>query len=99
MNLEITSATYRAVRDRLGPKTPRSTSKDDGAEPALADGLHLSQGDRLGLVLSQYGPGRLLALYHRLEAMHDDEGAGRDFAQHDRRKTKDRPAAVLSKFD
>ena len=26
----------------------------------------------------QHGPGRLLALYHRLEALHDDEGPGRD---------------------
>ena len=25
--------------------------KDDGAGPALADGLHLPEGDRLGLVL------------------------------------------------
>ena len=37
-------------------------------------GLHLSQGDRLGLVLPQHDIGRLLALHHRLEALHDDEG-------------------------
>ena len=30
----------------------RVQGQDDGAKPALADRLHLSQGDRLGLVLS-----------------------------------------------
>src|SRR3954469_13451266 len=29
----------------------RVQGQDDGAEPALADRLHLSEGDRLGLVL------------------------------------------------
>jgi hypothetical protein len=29
------------------------------------------QSDRLGLVLPQYDLGRLLALHHRLEALHD----------------------------
>ena len=36
-----------------------------------------SQGDRLGLVLPQHDIGRLLALHHRLEALHDDEGRRR----------------------
>ena len=47
-------------------------------EPAAADRLHLSQGDRLGLVLSVDHPRRLLALHHLLEAMHDDKGRGCD---------------------
>jgi putative transposase len=33
--------------------------------------------DRLGLVLPQHDIGRLFALHHRLEALHDDEGRGR----------------------
>src|SRR4029077_5533025 len=36
-------------------------------EPALADRLHLPEGDWLGLVLSVNDPRRLLALHHRLE--------------------------------
>ena len=31
----------------------------------------------LGLVVPQHDIGRLLALHHRLEALHDDEGRGR----------------------
>jgi hypothetical protein len=30
---------------------------------------------RMGLVLSEHNPGRLLALHHRLEAVHDDEAS------------------------
>src|SRR5271156_4025533 len=45
-------------------------------QPALADRLHLSEGDWLGLVLSVDNPRRLLALHHRLEALYDDEGRG-----------------------
>ena len=67
----ITSPAYIVEGSR------RVQGQDDGAKPALADRLHLSEGDRLGLVLSQHGPGGL-ALYHRLEAVHDDEGAGRN---------------------
>jgi len=55
----------------------RVQEQDDRAEPALADRLHLSEGDRLGLVLSVNDPRRLLALHHRLEAVHHDEGRGR----------------------
>ena len=55
----------------------RVQGQDHGAQPALANRLHLSQGDRLGLVLPQHDIGRLLALHHRLEALHDDEGRGR----------------------
>ncbi len=47
-------------------------------EPTLADRFYLSQGDRLGLVLSQHDPGRLQPIHHRLEALHDDEGRGCD---------------------
>ena len=39
-------------------------------QPAVTDRLHLPQGHRLRLVLSVYDPGRLLALQHRLEAVH-----------------------------
>ncbi len=52
----------------------RVRTQDHGAEPALADRLHLPQGHRLGLVLSQHDPRRLLALHHRLEAVYDHEG-------------------------
>ena len=51
--------------------------KTTAPEPALADRLHLSEGHRLGLVLSVDHPRRLLPLHHRLEAVHDDEGRGR----------------------
>ena len=44
---------------------------DHGAEPAVADRLHLPQGRRLGLVLSVDHPRRLLPLHHRVEAVHD----------------------------
>ena len=50
--------------------------KTTAAQPALADRLHLPQGDRLGLVLSVERARRFLALHHRLEAVHDDEGRG-----------------------
>src|ERR1700683_3380036 len=39
--------------------------------------LHLPEGDWLGLVLSVNDPRRLLALHHRLEALHHDESRGR----------------------
>jgi len=39
------------------------------------DGLHLSQGHRLGMVLPVDGPRRLLPLCHRLEAVHRHEGS------------------------
>ena len=51
--------------------------QDDGPEPALADGLHLLQGHRLGLVVSVNDPGRLFPLHHRLETVHDHAGRGR----------------------
>ena len=43
--------------------------QDRQAQSAVADRL---QGHRLGLVLSLDHPRRLLALYHRLETLHDD---------------------------
>ena len=53
--------------------------QDHGAQPALANRLHLSQGYGLGLGLglSLHRAGRLLALHCRLEALRDDESAGR----------------------
>ncbi len=42
-----------------------------------ADRLHLPQGSRLGLVLSQHRLGRLQPLHHRLEALHQHAGGGR----------------------
>src|SRR3954467_15751758 len=51
--------------------------EDDGAEPALADRLHLSEGDWLGLVLFVDRARRLLPLHRCLEAVHHDEGRGR----------------------
>jgi hypothetical protein len=56
----------------------RVQGQDDGAEPAVADRLHLSQGDRLGLVLPVDHPRRLLALHHRPEAVHDHASRGCD---------------------
>ena len=51
--------------------------QDHGAQPALADRLHLSQDHGLGLVLPLDRAGRLLALHCRLEALCDDEGEAR----------------------
>src|SRR4051794_14023251 len=47
------------------------------AQPALADGLHLPEGDRLGLVLSLDRAGRLLTLHRGLEAVRHDAGQRR----------------------
>jgi hypothetical protein len=52
--------------------------QNHGAEPALTDRLQLSQDHGLGLVLSLHRAGRFLALHRRLEALRDDESAGRD---------------------
>ena len=52
----------------------RVQGQDHRPQPALADRLHLPQGHRLGLVLSVDHPRRLLALHHRLEAVHDHAG-------------------------
>ena len=46
----------------------RVQGQDDGAEPALADRLHLSEGDWLGLVLFVDRARRLLPLHRCLEA-------------------------------
>jgi hypothetical protein len=46
---------------------------DDRHQSALADGLHVSEGHRLGMVLSVDGARRLLALHRSLEALHDHE--------------------------
>ena len=45
------------------------------AEPTLANGLHISKGHRLGLVLLVDDPGRLFALHRRLEAVLDDDSS------------------------
>ena len=55
----------------------RVQGQDHSPQPALADRLHLPQGHRLGLVLSVDHPRRLLALHHRLEAVHDHAGRRR----------------------
>src|ERR1700730_16149056 len=66
------------TRDAANPRpSPDAYEQDDCAEPALADRLHLPEGDWLGLVLSVNDPRRLLALHHRLEALHHDERRGR----------------------
>ena len=68
----ITSPAFIVIKaaDEFKDKTTRHQS-------TLADRLHLSQGHRLGLVLSLDHPRRLLALHHRLEAVHDDESRRR----------------------
>ena len=52
--------------------------QDHRAQPALADGLHLPQGGRVGLVLSLHRAGRLLPLHRGLEALHHHGGKRRD---------------------
>jgi len=37
-------------------RRPRSQGQDHGAQPALADRLHLSQGHRLGMAVPVHGP-------------------------------------------
>src|SRR3954454_20793842 len=61
-------------RHQGGRRVPR---QDDRPEPAVADRLHLSEGHRLGLVLSVDYPRRLLPLHHRLEVMHHHAGRER----------------------
>ena len=66
-----------AGKRRLGPAfivvKAADEFKNKTTPPALADRLHLSEGNRLGLVLSQHDLGRLLAVHHRMEAVYDDE--------------------------
>lgn len=66
----ITSPAFTSSR------LPTSSMTRQLRRTAVADRLHLSEGHRLGLVLSLHHSGRLLPLYHRLEAMHDHEGGG-----------------------
>ena len=54
----------------------RVQGQDDGAGPALADRLHLPEGDWLGLVLLVDRARRLLPLHRCLEALHHDESRG-----------------------
>ena len=61
----ITSPAFVVIK--AADEFPR---QDHGAEPAVADRLHLSQGHRLGLVLPVDHPGRLFPLHHCLEALH-----------------------------
>ena len=63
---------------RPGESGRRVHGADDGAEPALADRLHLPQGDGLGLVLPLDDPRRLFPLHRRLEALHHHARRGRD---------------------
>ena len=51
--------------------------QDHRAQPAVADRLHLSQGDRLGLVLPIHRARRLLPLHRRLEAVRHNARRGR----------------------
>jgi transposase-like protein len=64
----ITSPAYIVIS---GGRVPR---QDHGAQPALADRLHLPEGHRLGVVLSLDRARRLLALHRRLEALRHDAG-------------------------
>ena len=68
------ASVYRLLKAHRGIQ-----GQDHGAQPALANRLHLSQGYGLGLGLglSLHRAGRLLALHCRLEAQRDDESAGR----------------------
>ena len=61
-------------RHQSGGRVP---GQDHGAQPALADGLHLPEDHRLGLVLSLHRARRLLPLHRRLEALRDHAGRGR----------------------
>src|SRR5215813_728811 len=70
--------------DKLG--IPRATfyrwydrqRQDHSHQPALADGLHLSQDHWLGVVLSLHRARRLLALHRGLEAVCYHGRRGRD---------------------
>ena len=68
------ASVYRLLKAHRGIQ-----GQDHGAQPALANRLHLSQGYGLGLGLglSLHRARRLLALHCRLEAQRDDESAGR----------------------
>ena len=68
----ITSPAYIVIK-----AAEEFRDKTTAPQPALADRLHLSQDHGMGLVLPLDRAGRLLALHCRLEALRDDESAGR----------------------
>jgi transposase-like protein len=69
----ITSPAYILVK-----AADEFTDKTTATQPALADGLHLPEGHRLGLVLPVHRARRLLPLRGGLEALHDHEGRRRN---------------------
>ena len=64
------AAAFPATVDQSGP---RVQGQDHGSQPALADDFTYLK-YRLGVVLSLHHPRRLLALHHRLEAVHHHAG-------------------------
>ena len=55
------------------PTTAINQRRVEDALPTRSDRLHLPEGHRLGMVLSDDRARRLLPLYRRLEALHHDE--------------------------
>jgi hypothetical protein len=73
----ITSPAFVVIKaaDEFKDKTTAPNQRRVADAPsARSDGLHLPQGDRLGMVLPLHHPRRLLALHHRLEAVHHHAG-------------------------
>ena len=66
----------RQGKKRLAGDTARVATTDEvkdlrrEARDLKADGLHLSEDHRVGMVLSQHDPGRLQPLHHLVEALH-----------------------------
>jgi len=55
--MSITRLRINGPRSLIRTTTDFPFARFVGTKPTLADGLHLSQGDWLGLVLSQHDPG------------------------------------------
>ena len=79
----ITSPAFNVIKGEtisaIGPRTMverRVPRQDREAKSAVADGLHLPEGHRLGLVLSLHDPGRLQPIHRGVEALHHHEGRG-----------------------
>ena len=80
----ITAPAHVVIRaaDEFRDKTSRPnelplSSPQAATAGQRADGLHVPEGHRLGMVLSQHDPRRLQPLHHRLETLHHDEGGRR----------------------
>jgi len=76
----VTSPTFivmKAANAFATPTTAINQRRVEDALPARSDRLYLPQGRRLGMVLLVDSARRLLPLYRRLQALHDDGRIGR----------------------